>query len=293
MISSYQQKYNDYLNNFEKYVKKVLESLDHDAPKLLTDAMRYAISDGGKRVRPLLCIATADMFGIDFSEVKELALAIELIHGYSLVHDDLPAMDNDDYRRGKLSTHKKFGEANGILAGDALLNFAFEHCLSRHNMRFAHVNALKIIAEYAGYRGMIAGQVLDLENEGGNVLSEQKLYEIIEKKTSRLITAPLLVASELNYEKYFNELKDFGYNLGALFQIVDDIMDEEGTLSSIGKTPHKDKEVNKLTAVKVFGLEGAKKRAHMHYLNCKGILSRIPNSEFLSEFTDILYERKK
>ena len=292
-MSTYKEKFDFYHEQFEKYLVKVMNELDANAPKTITDGMKYAVQGGGKRVRPILCIATADMLGIDFDQIKELALAIELIHSYSLVHDDLPAMDNDDYRRGKLSTHKKFGEANGILIGDALLSFAFEHCLSRHNINLNHINALKLVAELAGYSGMIAGQVLDMENQNNSSPTESMLYSIIDNKTSKLITAPLLVASAAAGGKYFNELKDLGYNIGALFQIVDDMIDEVGSLADMGKTPQKDKKLDKLTAIKVFGFDGAKERLNMHYLQCKGLLSGIPNSEFLSEFVDNLYKRNK
>jgi geranylgeranyl diphosphate synthase type II len=255
--------------------------------------MRYAITGGGKRIRPVLLIATADMLGVDFDNIKEFAVAIECIHSYSLVHDDLPAMDNDDYRRGKLSTHKKFGEANGILTGDALLNFAFEYSLSKQNFDSNDAKALKYLGECAGCFGMIAGQVLDLQNEHNANVSEQTLYSIYENKTAKLLTAPLLIASVLSGGKYYKEFESFGYNLGVLFQIVDDIMDVEGTLESIGKTPHKDEDVNKLTSIKLFGLDGAKELAKKHYLECKKILSEINGSEFLSELTDAMFVRRK
>lgn len=293
MSSKFSVKYNKYLDYFNEYLDATLSKLSDQAPKTVKDAMRYAVSGGGKRIRPILCMATSEILGVDFREAKELALAIELIHSYSLVHDDLPAMDNDDYRRGKLSTHKKFGEANGILAGDALLNFAFEVCLSKQNTDNNYVKACRIVAEFAGYSGMIAGQVLDLENEKNDSADLKILYDIISNKTAKLITAPMLAASLLCGGKFYNELSEFGYNLGCLFQITDDIMDEEGTLESIGKTPHKDKEVGKLTSVKIFGLNGAKERAKYHYEQCRVALSKIDNNEFLSEFTDLMYERKK
>ena len=292
MSFNFEQKYSEYLEKFNCYLENSLSSLNRNAPSLIIDAMRYAVEGGGKRVRPILCLATADLLGLDFDDVKEFALAIELIHSYSLVHDDLPAMDNDDYRRGKLSTHKKFGEANGILAGDALLNYAFEVCLSKPNMNSNHINACKIIAEYAGYNGMIAGQVLDLQNEKNNNANENILYSVFENKTAKLLTAPLLAASLTAGGKHFEVLKEFGYNLGVLFQITDDIMDEEGTLFSIGKTPHKDKEVDKLTSIKIFGLDGAKMRAEMHYNKCKELLAAIDDSEFLMAFTDKMFKRK-
>lgn len=285
--------YDIYLNQFNNYLKGVFNSLDNSAPAIIREAMIYAVDGGGKRVRPILCIAVANLLGLSFDDVKEFALAIEIIHSYSLVHDDLPAMDNDDYRRGKLSTHKKFGEANGILAGDALLNFAFELCLNKDGFNSLHARALLAIAKCAGYTGMIGGQVLDLLSNDNNLNEEKSLYEIIEKKTSQLLIAPIIVPSILSGNKYFSTLNEYGLHLGYLFQITDDILDVEGTLDSIGKTPLKDNEVNKLTAVKLLGLDGAKQRATFHYNKCKDLISNINSNWFLSEFTDKIYKRKK
>lgn len=286
------KEYSVYLDGFNAFLQTKFVEFHEKFPTVLADSMQYAVEGGGKRVRPVLCLSTAKMLGVCEKDALPFALAIELIHSYSLVHDDLPAMDNDDYRRGKLSTHKKFGEAIGILAGDGLLNLAFEVCLQKADFNLNDAKATAIIAEYAGASGMIAGQVLDLQNEKNPTYNEKILYEIYENKTAKLIIAPVLVASALANSKYFNELKEFAFNLGVLFQITDDIMDEEGDLTSIGKTPHKDKEADKLTSIKVFGLEGAKKRAKLHYEKCKEILSRIPDSEFLQGFTDKMYKRK-
>ncbi len=285
--------YNKYLDIFENYLNKTLPSLTNDTPQILSDGIKYAVADGGKRVRPVLCLAAAECLGVDVKSVLNYALAIELIHSYSLVHDDLPAMDNDDYRRGKLSTHKKFGEANGILIGDALLNLAFETCFLKDELTVNDCKAVKLIGEYSGAKGMIAGQVLDLLNEKSNDLREETLYSIYVNKTAKLITLPLLVASALSGNKYFDEFENFGYNLGVMFQITDDIMDVEGSFDLIGKTPNKDIQSGKFTSIKVFGLDGAKKMAKKHYENCKNILTKIPNADFLNDFTDYMFLRKK
>ena len=291
----FSRKYDEYLHFFNDSLIERLNSLDFTAPQVIKDAMRYAVSDGGKRVRPVLCYATCEMLEKDKSVVKNLALAIEFIHSYSLVHDDLPAMDNDDYRRGKLSTHKKFGEATGILAGDALLNFAFETILSdlpKENLLKGYLNAAALIAEYAGYGGMIGGQILDLQNENNSSPTERELYDIYLNKTAKLISAPILAASRVNGDKYYEELKEYGYNFGIFFQITDDILDECGTLEQTGKTPHKDDAENKLTAIKIFGIEGAKQKAFTHYLKAKNIIEKIDGEGFLTEFTDRIYNRK-
>lgn len=285
-------KYNEYLHFFEESLELRFSSLDKSAPKVILDAMNYAVEGGGKRVRPVLCYATSEMLGGDIKDVQELALAIEFIHSYSLVHDDLPAMDNDDYRRGKFSTHKQFGEAIGILAGDALLNYAFETLFDKKDVSENYFNAARIIAEYAGYAGMIGGQVFDLLNEKNANANEKDLYGIYLNKTAKLITAPILAASCMQNKKHFDELKEYGYHLGILFQITDDLMDAFGTLEEIGKTPHKDDAEDKLTSIKVFGAEGARRKAEEHYLKAKTIIKEIDNAGFLTQFTDKMYLRK-
>ncbi len=289
---NYNLEYNRYLNLFNEYLDVKLKSLDSTAPDTIKNAMSYAVLNGGKRVRPVLCLATAESLGVSFDEIKNYALAIEFIHSYSLVHDDLPSMDNDDYRRGKLSTHKKFGEAIGILAGDALLNFAFETCLDKRSFSVADIDAMRIISDFAGYKGMIAGQVLDLQNEKSSVYSKDVLYKIYLNKTAKLIMAPLLVSSVMANKAYYNELEKFGYNLGITFQIIDDVLDVEGDVKTIGKTPHKDDNADKLTSVKIFGLDSAKKLAKQHYENCLDAIRSLPNNTFLSAFADKMFNRK-
>ncbi|MBO7344414.1 MAG: polyprenyl synthetase family protein [Clostridia bacterium] len=289
---TYKTEYSKYLQIFNEQLDLAIKCLSSDVPEELKDAMIYSVDGGGKRVRPVLCLATTEILGADIEKAKKFAVALEMIHGYSLVHDDLPAMDNDDYRRGKLSTHKKFGEAIGILAGDALLNFAFEYCLLDANFDKLDVQALKILAENSGAKGMIAGQIYDMRNDNRASYSEEELY-MVYNKTINLLTAPLTIASALSGGKHFDKLKELGYHLGALFQIVDDIMDVECTLEDIGKSPNKDLEQGKLTSIRVFGLDGAKDRAKFHYQSGKEILAHIENSEFLSEFLDAMYLRRK
>lgn len=291
-MPNFDVKYKEYLRYFEDSLKTRLSSLSVSAPETIKQAMEYAVAGGGKRVRPVLCFAVCEMLGGNLDEVKEIALAIEFIHSYSLVHDDLPAMDNDDFRRGKFSTHKKFGEAIGILAGDALLNFAFETVFSANEFTDGYLKAARLLAEYAGYSGMIGGQVSDLANEDNENAAEKNLYDIYLNKTAKLISASILAASLIRGGKFYKELKEFGYHLGILFQITDDIMDECGTIEQIGKTPHKDDAENKLTSIKIFGLDGAKKLAEKHYLSAKSIIGKIDNAGFLTEFTDKMYLRR-
>lgn len=290
---NYKEQYLSYLNFFEQSLTEYFDEIKLEIPNQLFSAMEYSVVGSGKRVRPILCYATGEMLGLKKEDVKFFALAIEFIQSYSLIHDDLPSMDNDDYRRGKLSTHKKFGEAVGILTGDALLNLATEVVLEKPVFNSQDALALKTLLEYSGAKGMIKGQIIDILNENNDVASESVLNEMYINKTSKLLTASILISSILANNLYFDELKEFGFCLGKLFQITDDILDETGDLSVIGKTPHKDKDANKLTSIKVYGFDGAKETAVKLYDNCKKILSKIPNSEFLMEFTDNIFNRKK
>ncbi len=282
--------YNEYLEYFNDKLDNFFVSLSKTVSGTILESMQYAVKDGGKRIRPVLLLATAEILGLSRDDVIEFALAIEFIHSYSLVHDDLPAMDNDDFRRGKPSTHKKFGEAFGILAGDGLLNLAFETVLSKKSFNSLDAKALKLLAEYSGASGMIYGQVLDLENEKAVDYSENKLKQIYFNKTSKLLTVPLLCASILSGNKFYDVLKEYGFNLGYMFQISDDILDVEGELQTIGKTPNKDGD--KFSSIKIFGLEGAKKKVDECYKNCLFLLEKVPSCDFLVELTNYIYNRK-
>lgn len=289
---SFNKSLNEYLSIFNKNLDVFVQGLSDLAPKKIVESIVYSIKNGGKRVRPCLLYASAKMLNVDFEKVHNYALAIELIHSYSLVHDDLPAMDNDDFRRGKLSTHKKFGEDIGILAGDAMLNLAIETCLKNKDFSQFDAKACSLLFEYAGYQGMIGGQVLDLDNNSDTVnANKDYLYSVYLNKTAKLLTAPLLIASILSCDKYYQNLKEYGYNVGYTFQIIDDILDVTGSLETIGKTPNKDSDVNKLTSVKIFGLEGAKNLAKLHYEKALLAIKDIPNNEFLVDFAKMLYER--
>lgn len=289
---NFDEKYNEYLNYFNENLDIVFKKLQTINDNKILEACIYSVKNGGKRIRPVLCLSTAEMLGINKEEVINLAIAIELIHSYSLVHDDLPCMDNDDFRRGKLSTHKKYGEAYGVLCGDALLNLAFEIALDKNDISLDYVKALKLIADYAGFSGMIFGQTLDIEAEKSTNISEENLYDIYLNKTAKLLTAPLLVASLINKKIYFETLKTIGNYLGYLFQIQDDILDEIGEKDVIGKTAHKDKDQNKLTAVKLYGLEKSKEKVDFYFNSIINLLKEIPNSEFLCQFVYKIYARK-
>lgn len=289
-MSNFDSAYVGYIEAVEDQLSLYMDSLVGDDNPLV-EAMRYSLMAGGKRVRPVLMLAAADMLGVDRSRALPFAMAIEMIHTYSLIHDDLPAMDNDDFRRGKPSCHKKYGEGQAILAGDALLNEAYALCFSAANTPDS-LKAAAAICEAAGVRGMVGGQSSDLKCERSEIISEMDLKFIIENKTAKLIKAPLTAASMLAGGRYLKELGEFGESLGLLFQVTDDILDVESTSDALGKTVGKDEQSNKLTCVRFYGLNGAKEYAAKLYEKAVKAIETLPNNEFLLEFAAKIYKRK-
>ena len=283
------KKYAEYLNLFEGELHNYINSF-HASSSVLFEAMKYSLEVGGKRIRPILLLAANEALGGETEDAVPFAIALEMIHTYSLIHDDLPAMDNDDFRRGSPSNHKKFGEGMAILAGDGLLSLAMELCLA--NIRDDNsLSAAKILFAAAGVNGMVAGQAADLLSEKREEYSEKQLLYIIENKTSKMISAPLAMASALNGGEFMSELKSFGRSLGFLFQVVDDILDVEGEFSQMGKTLGKDVEENKLTSVKYYGLNGAKEYAARLYDESVKALAGMANSSYLLKLADKIYKR--
>jgi geranylgeranyl diphosphate synthase type II len=232
------------------------------APATIHRAMRYSIFAGGKRMRPALCLAAAAACGGHEADALPLACAVECIHTYSLIHDDLPAMDDDDFRRGKPTSHKVFGEGMAILAGDALLTVAFEIAARAKGWRrYSHRQIILEIAHAAGSLELIAGQVADLEGEGKKISARQLQY-IHERKTSALLgCAVRLGGMSANCTALqLRALTNFGYNIGLAFQIIDDILDVTQTSAQLGKTAGKDSVAQKATYPSIIGLE--KSRAH-------------------------------
>lgn len=226
-------------------------------PGTLHKAMRYSLFAGGKRMRPALCLAAAAACGGDETEALPAACAVECIHTYSLIHDDLPAMDNDDFRRGKPTNHKVFGEGVAILAGDALLTIAFEIAAQcRGWPRYSHQQIILELAHAAGSLKLIAGQVADLESEGKKISAGQLKY-IHECKTSALLCASVRLGgmSANCTPAQLKALTDFGYHVGLAFQIIDDILDVTQTSEQLGKTAGKDVAAQKATYPAIVGLE--------------------------------------
>jgi geranylgeranyl diphosphate synthase type II len=291
-LINYDEKYTAYLELINNKINVFCDKLDCK-PEILAESMKYSLLAGGKRIRPVLMIATAETLGVPAERVLNYALAIELIHTYSLVHDDLPAMDNDDFRRGKPSNHKKFGEANAILAGDALLNEAYSICFNECTKGEKYAYASRFLNESAGIYGMVAGQSADLYfSQTQRDVSEADLRYVHEHKTGKLLLAPVVIASILGGSKSYLSLEQFGRLLGVLFQITDDILDVTGDFEKIGKTVGKDEKENKLTYVRLYGLEGAKVRADMCAKDCHAVLEGVDGEvEFLHDLVDYVLNR--
>jgi len=246
----------------DKYLPK-----ENELPSVLHKAMRYSVFAGGKRVRPILLLAACEAVGGDINNALPAACAMEMIHTYSLVHDDLPAMDNDDFRRGRPTSHKVFGEATAILAGDALLTEAF---ILLSNQEAADSvepgKMLQVIGEIgrcAGSRGMIGGQVVDMESEGKPEIDFATVQYIHTRKTGALIKASILAGALLGGADQASEkaLVKYGEAVGLAFQIADDILDIEGTTEEIGKDAGSDQERGKATYPAIIGLTESKRRA--------------------------------
>lgn len=266
--------------------------------KEIMEAMNYSVLAGGKRLRPLMMYETYRMFGGEGEVIRPFMAAMEMIHTYSLVHDDLPAMDNDEYRRGKLTTHAKYGHAMGILAGDALLNFAFETAASAFDYgedpgRVA--KALQILAKKAGVYGMIGGQVVDVQSSG-HAISKEQLDFIYKLKTSALLEAAMMTGAVLAgaAEEEVRTIEQVASDVGVAFQVRDDILDVTGTLESIGKPVHSDDKNEKTTYVTLKGLEQAS--ADVEELSDRALrnLASLPyKNEFLTELIQSLVYRDR
>jgi geranylgeranyl diphosphate synthase, type II len=258
-ISSYLQKTTNEVNRaLDRFLPK-----EKTKPSTIHTAMRYSLFAGGKRLRPALCLAAAESCGGDRSAALPFACAVECIHTYSLIHDDLPAMDNDDFRRGKPTNHKVYGEGIAILAGDALLTQAFEIAAqATATRRYSCQTAMIEIARASGSLQLIAGQVADLEGEGKK-LSEKDLRYIHERKTSALLCCSVRLGgmSANCTDAQLQALTEFGYYVGLAFQVIDDILDVTQTSEQLGKTAGKDIAAQKATYPAIVGLEKSKRIA--------------------------------
>ena len=282
----------------EEIIKKYLPK-EEGYQKTIFSAMNYSILAGGKRLRPMLMKETYELFGGKSKIIEPFMAAIEMIHTYSLVHDDLPAMDNDEYRRGKKTTHAVYGEAMGILAGDALLNYAFETATLAFDMEPQNTRigrALRILATKAGIFGMVGGQTVDVESEDTQDMTKEKLDFIYRLKTSALIEASMLIGAVLAgaTKQEQDTIEQAAAEIGLAFQIQDDILDVTSTLEVLGKPIGSDEKNHKATYVTFEGLEKAK--ADVEAISKSAVRrmdSLVVRNEFLSEMILALITREK
>ena len=284
---------NEYISFTESTLKKFSYKNKLGLQSSVADAMDYSLEAGGKRIRPVLVLAFCHMCGGDYRKAAAPAAAIEMIHTFSLIHDDLPCMDNDDFRRGKPSCHKKFGEACAVLAGDALEIRPFQ-VIAESELNDSM--KIKLIAELAcssGAEGMIGGQIIDMENEQRSTVNGENLRMMYALKTGRLIKTSCVmgcIAAEASDEQVKNA-EEYAHCLGLAFQIIDDILDVTGDEAALGKPIGSDAEENKTTFVTLYGIENAREEAVKLTDKAMKILGRFDNNEFLIELTKYLLDR--
>lgn len=293
----------DELSKKQEDINALMEktlSVDTGLAEYLMDAMRYSVLAPGKRLRPILMGETAKLFKGDAPELPYFQAAIELIHSYSLVHDDMPCVDNDEYRRGRKTTHAVYGETTALLTGDGLLNFAYETAAEAFKVTKDPAKtgkALSVLAGKAGIFGMVGGQAVDVDCEKtGSALTKEKLLYIHENKTAALIEASMTIGAILAGagEEDVKKLNDAASAIGIAFQIRDDILDVEGTFEELGKPIGSDAENGKETYVTLFGFDTAKKDVELYSNKAIDILESFENkNEFLNELVKSLISRKK
>ncbi|MCI5885143.1 MAG: polyprenyl synthetase family protein [Clostridiales bacterium] len=293
--------YDEYRNFAEEHLMDYIPEIDHKSITLY-DSMKYSITSGGKRLRPVLLLASCEFSGGTMVDALPYACALEYIHTYSLIHDDLPAMDNDDFRRGNPTNHRVFGDAIAILAGDGLLNSAYEIMNMDMLMYFDNPIALKkrICASYeiskgSGVRGMVAGQVADIEAQGHSC-SKEMLDYIHLNKTAALIVSAIRAGAYIGGadSERIEALTAYGENLGLLFQITDDILDVTGDSAEMGKATGADAKNNKSTYISVYNLEKTKQRAINLADNAKKALSNYgKDAQFYIDIVDKVLIRTK
>ena len=288
----------EYLAARQKLVDQALDQLLPKAtakPKTIHKAMRYSIFAGGKRLRPILCVAAAECCGGPIEGVLPLACAVECVHTYSLIHDDLPCMDDDDFRRGVPTSHKVFGEGIAVLAGDALLTFAFELASSVPGWpRYPAREVVRELAVASGSRHLIAGQVVDLESEGKKI-SLPLLKFIHQSKTAALLTTSIRLGgmSANATPAQLRNLSEFGRALGLAFQVIDDILDVTQTSEKLGKSAGKDAAAEKATFPAVVGLERSRRIAHRLTKEARDALKPFgKRAEVLRGLADYLLQRE-
>ena len=281
---------NEYQRFIETYMDENCFQYDSEPQKLLFDAMRYSLLAGGKRLRPVFVFDFCRMCGGGWKQAAPFAAAIEMVHTYSLIHDDLPCMDNDDYRRGRLTNHKVYGEANAILAGDALLTAAFAYLAKAPFDADTRIRAVEVLANCAGELGMVGGQVLDMMSEE-HQCTAQEVLDIQSRKTGALIKAGCLlgVLAGQGSAEQFHAATEFAEHLGLAFQIRDDMLDVIGNAKELGKAVGVDTVKN--TFVQLYGLAECDQMVHEHTNKAKSSLSVFDDPAFMLDLSDELVGR--
>ncbi len=295
-MDSFEDKLREKAEQAEKFLEAALPA-EQGYQKTVLEAMNYSVQAGGKRLRPIIMRAVYDLFGgRDEKAVGAFMCALEMIHTYSLVHDDLPAMDNDDYRRGKLTTHRKYGEAMGILTGDALLNFAYETAFQAFDSETPPERvaaALRVLGNKAGIYGLVGGQVVDVE-KNGHFVEEETLFFVYRTKTAALLEAAFLVGGMLAgaSENQMEVLEQTGRDLGLAFQIQDDILDVAGDEKKLGKPIRSDEKNEKSTYAAIHGLEASAQKVREYTESALQNLNLLPGDKtFLTELMTWLIDR--
>lgn len=286
-MNSFEQFINENRNSLNIYAKEYIENLE--IPKLLKESIIYSLVNDGKKIRPLSFLYLLKFYNIDYKEYFDVALAIELVHTYSLVHDDLPEMDNDDYRWGKPTNHRVYGQDIAVLTGDSMLTLAFE-VLSKANINDTlKVNLIQQFANYSGAMGMIAGQVYDVKQKNYQV-DANYLRLMHSLKTGRLIELPLDFACKIaRKESDLDYIRSFGKELGIAYQIKDDILDYYGEFEKIGKLPSDE---DMITYLSFYGIDECKELLEKHTTNAIEISRKLENN-LLEDFANYLLKRDK
>ncbi len=296
--------YGNFNDELKKRTEKAEEVIRRWLPeetgfaKTMAEAMNYSMCAGGKRLRPILLLETCRLFGGDEALAEPFMAAIEMIHTHSLIHDDLPAIDNDDYRRGRLTTHKVYGEAMGVLSGVCLLNYAYETMFRAFSMAPGDgrvLKAVKIMAEKTGICGMLGGQSVDVENDGKPITKDMLDY-IYQHKTSALIEAAMMAGAVLAGadERQTSLVEEAALNIGLAFQIRDDILDVTSTSQELGKPVRSDEKNNKVTYVTLFGIEEASRQVAGLSEKALSALSGLhKKNEFLTDLIREMVSRRK
>jgi len=291
---------NDRLSSYKSKIDSELErqlTLESNWPPQIGEAMIYSVLNGGKRLRPILAIVTGEMYGEKLENLLPVCAPLEFIQSFTLIHDDLPCMDDAAFRRGKPSVHIAYGEALAVLTGDALLNLAFGAIAREGNKRFANESILKVIIELSealGVDGVMGGQVLDL-NPSAFKDDLKGLFRMHQMKTAKFFKASLRMGAILAKapEKDLEKLTSYSMEFGLVFQITDDILDATGTIEEVGKDVERDANLDRMNYVLAYGLDGARKEAEKASDRAKQALQSLPNTDFLKTLVEFLLERKK